>query len=71
MSKTLNEWMGESLLGKTAHFKGGCFLNIDATGKIVDYTVVNNEVVFQVKVGPRVISIGSNTPNLYIEPTED
>lgn len=67
MQKTILQVVAEQMIGKTAHFKGGCFLNIDATGKIVDYTVVNNEIVFQVKIGDRIVQIGCNTPKLYIE----
>ena len=60
-------YIAESLIGKKLHFKCECIFPIDKIGTIVDYKIVSNEIVFMVDVGGKIISLGENHPNLYVE----
>jgi hypothetical protein len=41
-------------------------MKIDVEGKVVDYEMVNNEIVFIIDVGGRLIKLGENHPNLTV-----
>ena len=51
---------------KNLHIKCECIIPFDINGKIVDYEIVNNEIVFLVDVGGKIIKIGENHPKLFI-----
>ena len=61
------QYIGDSIKGKVVHFKCNCIVPLDITGKCTGYTILGNEVVFDVCVGTKTIKVGSNTPKLTIE----
>ena len=42
-------------------------MDIDVVGVIVDFEIVNNEIIFFVDVNGKIIKIGENHPNMYVE----
>ena len=63
----LKDYIGESLLCKKIHFTCNCIMNLDVTGIIKDYIISNNEVIWLVDTGNKIIKVGENTPKLKIE----
>ena len=61
------------MIGKSLHFKCNCIFPLDTIGKIINYELIGNEIVFLVDVGDKQIKIGENHPNLYVNypPTKD
>jgi hypothetical protein len=43
-------------------------MSFDVVGKVVDYEITPTETVFSVMVGTKLMRIGTNHPNLFIEP---
>ena len=60
-------YIANSLLGKRLHFKCDCLLRLDHIGIIKDFEMITNEIVFIVDVDGKIIRIGENHPNLYVE----
>ena len=60
--------IAQSMIGQKIHFKCDCIIPLDHTGVIKDYEITNNnEIVFLVDVNSKIIKIGENHPNLYVE----
>jgi hypothetical protein len=59
-------YIAQNLIGHYLHFKCDCLMKIDIEGKVVDYEMVNNEIVFIIDVGGRLIKLGENHPNLTV-----
>lgn len=59
------------LLGKTVNFKSDCdfFPNFNITGKIISYTIKNNELIFKLRIPTKnkIIDVGSNMKNLQFK----
>ena len=62
-------YIAKSLIGKQLHFKCDCLLGLDRIGIIKDFEIVTNEIVFIVDVNGKIVRIGENHPNLYVEET--
>lgn len=67
MSETFKDYIGKSLKGHKLRFKCDCLVPLDVIGTIKDYEIISGEIVFIVDVNKRIIKIGENHPNLYIE----
>lgn len=63
---TLKDTMAKSMIGRTYRFKCDCLFPMDFVGKIVDYEISNNEILFTVNNNHKIIKIGENHPNLEI-----
>lgn len=61
------KFVGEQLKGKTVRFFCDCIISMDLVGLVVDYDVVQNEVVFLVNSCGKIVKISENHPNLQIE----
>jgi hypothetical protein len=42
----IKDYLAKQLLNETFRFKCNCLVKFDITGKVVDYEIVNNEIVF-------------------------
>lgn len=60
-------YLAQQLKGKTLHFKCECIFPFDKVGTIKDWEIVNNEIIFLVDVGGKIIKLGENHPNLQVE----
>lgn len=61
------DFIASQFLGNTYHFKCECIMNLDVTGTVKDYELSTEEIILLVEVNNRLIKIGLNHPNLYIE----
>lgn len=59
-------YIANQLLHKKLHFKCSCIISFDIIGEIVDYEIINNEIVFLVNSNNKIVKIGENTPNLDV-----
>lgn len=62
-------YIAERLIGRKLRFNCDCIFPIDGTGVIVGFKMISNEIIFLVDVGGKIVSIGENHPNLYVEET--
>ena len=69
MMQTFKSYIAKSLIGKRLYFKCDCLLGLDHIGIIKDFEMISNEIVFIVDVNGRIVRIGENHPNLYVEET--
>ena len=60
------DYIAKQIIGKKLHFKCDCLFPLDHTGTIKDYERVNNEIIYIVDVGGKIIKIGENHPNLQV-----
>lgn len=69
MTTTLKDFIGDSLVGKTFHFKCDCLFSFDIIGTIVDYEIKDNTILFSVSESQtgKLITIDLNQPNLSID----
>lgn len=65
--KAFKELLAEQLLYKRVHCKCECIIPLDFFGYIKDYEINNNEIVYLIDNKGKIIRIGENHPNLYIE----
>lgn len=63
----LKNYLAEQLKGKRLHFSCNCLFPFDFVGVVKDYFIQNNEIVFNVDKDGKIIKIGENHPNLFIE----
>ena len=63
---SFKEYIAKEFIGKRVHFKCDCLFPLDHVGMIKDYEINNNEIVFIVDVGGKIIKIGENHPNLQV-----
>lgn len=49
------------------HFVCACIISIDVTGIVIDYEIVNDEIILFVDINKKLIKIGLNTPGLQVE----
>ena len=61
------EYIARQLIGKTLHFKCDCIFGLDHTCTIKDFEIISNEIIFIVDVGGKILRVGENHPNLYVE----
>lgn len=62
-------YIAKQLIGQRLHFKCDCIFPINHTGIIKDYEIIQNEIIFLVDIEGKIIKIGENHPNLYINRT--
>ena len=65
--KAFKDLLAEQLLYKRVHCKCDCIIPLDFFGYIKDYEINNNEIVYLIDNKGKIIRIGENHPNLYIE----
>lgn len=65
--QTFKSYIADKLIGKRLHFKCDCLLGMDYVGIIQDYEFILNEIIFIVDVNGKIVRIGENHPNLYVE----
>ena len=65
--KRIKELIAEQLLYKQVHCKCECIIPMDFFGCIKDYEITNNEIVFLIDNKGKIVKIGENHPNMYIE----
>lgn len=64
----IKSYIGQSLRGRHVHFKCNCIMNIDITGIVSGWEIVDNEVIWSVVTdNGKTIKIGENHPNMNIE----
>ena len=61
------EFIGNQLKGRTVRFVCDCIVKLDIKGVVVDYEVNNNEIIYFIDTGKKIVKIGENTPKLKIE----
>ena len=61
------EYIAKQLIGHKLHFSCDCILPINHTGDIIGYEIDSNEIIFLINVNGKVIKIGENHPNLFVE----
>lgn len=61
------DYIAHQLIGKRLHFICECLIpfNIE-NGKIIDYELKNNEIIFLVDTGKKIMRIGENHPKLFV-----
>ena len=67
MNKTFKDYIAQSLKGRNLRFKCDCIVPLDVIGTIKDYEIISGEIIFIVDVKGKIIKIGENHPNLYVE----
>lgn len=65
--KAFKDLLAEQLLYKRVHCKCDCIIPLDFFGYIKDYEINNNEIIYLIDNKGKIIRIGENHPNLYIE----
>lgn len=65
--REFKRYIAERLVGERLKFSCNCAIPINAVGRIVDYEIINNEILFSVDMNGRVIQIGENHPNMEVE----
>lgn len=60
-------YIARQFIGKKLHFKCDCMIGINVEGRIVDYEISNNEIIFFVDVNGKIIKIGENHPNMLVK----
>lgn len=63
---SFKDYIAKEFIGRRVHFKCDCLFPLDHVGMIKDYEINNNEIVFIVDVGGKIIKIGENHPNLQV-----
>lgn len=61
------EYIAKKFIGDQLRFRCDCIFSFDVVGKITDFEIVSNEIVFLVDVDGKIMRIGENHPNLTIE----
>lgn len=56
----IKDYIGQSLIGKTAQFKCDCIFPFNITGRVTGYYIDKNEVVWYVETEGKTIKIGEN-----------
>lgn len=65
---TIKDFIGKSMLGKTARFVCNCTAHIDLSGTIVSYWISGTEIVFKVQTQEgKIYDIGENHPNMTVQ----
>lgn len=67
--ESFKQYIAEQLIGKKLKFKCNCIFPINHVGTIVDYKFIQNEIIFIVDIDGKIVQLGENHPNLYVEET--
>lgn len=60
------DYLATQILNKKLRFVCDCLIPLNHEGVVVDYEINNNEIIFIVDIGGKVIKIGENHPNLQV-----
>lgn len=63
----IKNYIAEQIKGKRLHFSCKCLFPFDFIGEVKNYTIKNNEIIFNVDKDGKMIAIGENHPNLTVE----
>lgn len=61
------EYIASQLIGRKLHFQCDCIMDINVVGRIVDFEIISDEILFFIDVDGKLIKIGENHPNMYIK----
>ena len=61
------EHIAKQLIGHHLKFKCECLFGLDVDGIVKGWEIVNNEIVFHIDSHGKIIKVGENHPNMYIE----
>ena len=59
--------IAEQMLYKRVHCKCECLFAMDFFGYIKDYEIINNEIIFLIDNKGKIVRIGENHPNMFLE----
>ena len=66
--KFLKDYIAQSMLGKKMRFRCNCLYPLDFVGRILDYNIKSNEIVWVVSSEDgKIVNIGENHPNMEVE----
>jgi hypothetical protein len=60
------EFVAKQFLNKTVRFKCDCIVPLDITGKVINFYLEKNEIIYIIESNNKIIKIGENTPNLMV-----
>jgi hypothetical protein len=60
------EFVAKQFLNKTVRFKCDCIVPLDVTGKVINFYLEKNEIIYIIESNNKIIKIGENTPNLMV-----
>lgn len=60
------EFVAKQFLNKTVRFKCDCIIPLDVTGKVINFYLEKNEIIYIIESNNKIIKIGENTPNLMM-----
>lgn len=60
------EFVAKQFLNKTVRFKCDCIVPLDVTGKVINFYLEKNEIIYIIESQNKIIKIGENTPNLMV-----
>lgn len=61
------KYIAQQLVGQTLRFKCECIFAMDIIGSVEDVEIKNDEFLYTVNCNGKLITIGSNYPNMEIE----
>jgi hypothetical protein len=61
------EFVAKQFLNKTVRFKCDCIVPLDITGKVINFYLEKNEIIYIIESQDKIVKIGENTPNLIVE----
>ena len=67
LMETLKNFIAKKLVGSKFRFTCDCIVPLDVVGVVKDFEILNNEIIYLIDVGGKIIKIGENHPNLMIE----
>lgn len=59
-------FVAKQFLNKTVRFKCDCIVPLDVTGKVINFYLEKNEIIYIIESQNKIIKIGENTPNLMV-----
>lgn len=65
--EAFKQHIAKQFIGKRLKFKCDCIFPINHVGTIVDYELIKNEIIFMVDIDGKIVRLGENHPNLYVE----
>lgn len=60
------EFVAKQFLNKTVRFKCDCIAPLDVAGKVINFYLEKNEIIYIIETNNKIIKIGENTPNLMV-----
>ena len=60
------EFVAKQFLNKSVRFKCDCIVPLDVTGKVINFYLEKNEIIYIIESNNKIIKIGENTPNLIM-----